>query len=162
MVLWTKQWYLIISGSFPKYSKHPSTHIPAPGPNSMPGLSNMLPPTVPLSLYSFFPPHLPLDINRASGPSFPSRSKSGESSSESFRQVPVMLNCRRRRLSCHLSGTPMWITTTSSLRFHWLSSLLKSPDPRPSATLFPTSTPNDSKNRRLRMHGYLRGNLSIL
>lgn len=43
----------------------------------------------------FFPPHLPLDINKASGPSFPSTSKSGESSSESFKQVPVMLNCRR-------------------------------------------------------------------
>lgn len=161
MVVWTKQWYLIISGYFPKYSPSP-THVSAPGPNSTPCLSDMLPLTVPVSLCSFFPPHLPLDINRASGPSFPSRSKSGESSSESFRQVPVMLNCRRRRLSCHLSGTPMWITMTSSFRFHRLSSLLKWPEPRPPATLFPTPTPNDHKNRRLRTYSYLRGNLPIL
>lgn len=139
MVPWTKQWYLIISGYFPKYSPSP-IHVLAPGLKSMPYLSGMLSPTVPLCLCSFSPPHLPLDINRASGPSFPSRSKSGESSSESFKQVPVMLNCRRRRLSCHLSGTPMWIRMASSLWFHWLSSLSKPPEPRPSARLSPPLT----------------------
>lgn len=83
-------------------------------------------------LFFFFPPHLPLAINRASGLSFPSRSMSGESSSESFKQVPVMLNCRRRRLSCHQSETPRWIKMASSLWFHWLSSLSKPTEPRPS------------------------------
>lgn len=128
MALWTKEWYLIISGYFPKHN--PSlTHVPFPSPSSMPCISGMLPVTVPVSLCSFSPPHLPLDINKASGLSFPSRSKSGESSSESFKQVPVMLNCRRRRLSCHLSGTPMWIRIASSLWIHWLSSLSKPSEP---------------------------------
>lgn len=77
MALWTKQWYLIISGYFPKHN--PSlTHVPFPSPSSMPCISGMLPVTVPVSLCSFSPPHLPLDINKASGLSFPSRSKSGE------------------------------------------------------------------------------------
>lgn len=49
MVLCTKECYLIISGYFPKHS--PSlTHVPAPGPNSMPCLSGILPPTIPASL----------------------------------------------------------------------------------------------------------------
>lgn len=157
MVLWTKQWYLIISGYFPKCSPSP-THVPVPGPDSMLCVSGMLPPTVPVSLCSFFPPHLPLDINRASGPSFPPTSTSGESSSESFKQVPVMLNCRRRRLSCHLSGSPMWIRTASSLWFHWFSSLSKPPKQRFLLHCPPhIPTPNDHRSRKLRMYGWLQG-----
>lgn len=129
--------------------------------NSMPCLSGILPLTVPVPLCSSFPPHLPLDINRANGLSFPSRSKSGESSSESFKQAPVMLNCRSRKLSCHLSGTPMGIMMAHSLWFHWFSSLSKPPEPRPSAILSP-HTPTDHRSRSLKMCGWFRGHLSIL
>lgn len=130
--------------------------VPIPCP-----VFGMLPPIVPVPLCYFSPPHLPLDINRASGPSFPSGSKSGESSSESLKQVPVMLSCRRRRLSCHLSETPMWIRMASPLRLHWLSSLSKPPEPGSSAKLSHSPTPNDHRSRRLRMYSWLREKLSI-
>lgn len=49
MVLWTKR-YLIIYGYFPKCSPSP-THVPAPGPNSMLYLSDMLPLSPSISVF---------------------------------------------------------------------------------------------------------------